>query len=75
MLDWFHLAMKLHAIWSSVSSRAGLLYERPVFMKQCEGLWRKIRDALWHGQADKAIELARMLAASLLEERPRLPPF
>jgi hypothetical protein len=46
MLDWFHLAMKMHAIWSSMTARTWPLGERPVFMKQCERLWRKIRDAL-----------------------------
>jgi hypothetical protein len=75
MLDWFHLAMKMHAIWSSVTARTRPLGERPVFMRRCERLWRKIRNALWHGHAEKAIELTRMLAASLLEERPFLPPF
>lgn len=76
MLNWFHLAMKMHAIWSSVTARTWRLGERPVFMRRCERLWRKIRNALWHGHAEKAIELTRMLvAASLLEERPLLSPF
>lgn len=43
-------------------------------MKQCEHLWRKVRDTLWRGHAEKAIELARTLAASLLREHPRLLP-
>jgi glutathione S-transferase len=43
-------------------------------MKPCERLWRKIRDALWHGQAEKAIELARMLDGRSVEHFSRWFP-
>lgn len=44
-------------------------------MTRCERLWRKVRNALWRGRADAAIEMTRTLVASLREEMGELPTF
>jgi len=45
MLDWFHLAMKLHAIRSALFAST---FERvPEVINRCRRLWAKIREALW----------------------------
>lgn len=67
MLNWFRLAMKLHAIRSSLFSYHYFL-PRPEVFSRCERIWRKIREALWRGRAAVGIELTRMLAASMKEE-------
>ncbi len=74
MLDWFHLAMKLHAIRTSLFAGQTFV-PRPLFLRRCEKIWRKVREALWRGQAAMGIELTRMLATSLQEEAPHLDRF
>lgn len=74
MLDWFHLAMKLHAIRSSLFSCHYFL-PRPEVFSRCEKVWRKIREALWRGRAAMGIELTRMLAASMKEEALKRESF
>jgi hypothetical protein len=44
MLDWFHLAMKLHAIKTSLF--ASTFEPAPAIIQRCRRLWTKIRDAL-----------------------------
>ena len=50
---------------------------RPAQMKRYESLWKDAREALWHGQADKAIETIRTLIASLQDavQTCELQPF
>jgi len=63
MLDWFHLAMKLHAIRSALFANT---FERiPEVIGRCRRLWTRVREALWRGRASLAIELARTLATTL----------
>lgn len=73
ILDWFHLGMKLQAVKSPLFARPLDWREPPVVICQCGHLWRRVRDALWRGQGEKAIELVRTLIASLGEENPVLP--
>lgn len=73
-LVWFHLAMKLHAIRSSLFSRNYFL-PRPEIFSRCEKIWRKIREALWRGGAAIGIELTRTLAASMKEEALKRESF
>ena len=73
MLDWFHLAMKLHAVRTSLFAST---FERaPAIIQRCRRLWAKMRDALWRGRAALGIELARTLGASLAEAAPTMRPF
>ena len=44
-------------------------------MTRYECLWRKIREALWRGKGELAIEMIRTLAASLSEDIKVLPAF
>jgi hypothetical protein len=73
ILDWSHLGMKLHAVKTSIFARTYYRIDRPLFMTRCERLWKKIRNALWRGKADAAIEMTRTLVASLREEVDVLP--
>ena len=75
ILDWFHLGMKLRAINTPLCARTYPWLGRPAFMVRCEGLWRKVRDALWRGRGEIAIEMVRTLVASLKEEIELLPRF
>lgn len=77
VLDWFHIGMKLQAIRTTLSSLC-IDYSRnprPLFMDTCLRLWKKLRNALWHGRGDKAIELARMLVASIEDQHPQMTGF
>jgi len=73
MLDWFHLAMKLHAVKTSLF--ASTFEPAPAIIQRCRRLWTTIRDALWRGRAALGIELARTLEASLAEAAPLTRPF
>jgi hypothetical protein len=75
ILDWFHLGMKLHTVKTPIFVRTYYRIDRPLFMTRCERLWKKIRNALWRGKADAAIEMTRTLVASLREEVDVLPNF
>jgi len=75
ILDWFHLAMKLHAVKSPLFARPLNGRDAPVLIRQCGRLWRKVRDALWRGRGGKAIEIVRTLIASLNEEIADLSAF
>lgn len=75
ILDWFHLSMKLQAVKSPLFSQSYDFAARPEFMIRCQRLWSKIRDALWRGRGDEAMEMTRTLIASLAEELASLPPF
>jgi len=73
MLDWFHLAMKLHPVKTSLF--ASTFEPAPAILQRCRRLWAKIRDALWRGRVALGIELARTLEASLAEAAPLMKPF
>jgi len=75
ILDWFRLAMKLHAVKSPIFARTYYRIDRPEFMNRCERLWKRIRNALWRGRGEAAIEMTRSLVASLHDEIKVLPPF
>ncbi|MBE0548088.1 MAG: ISKra4 family transposase [Rubrivivax sp.] len=75
ILDWFHLGMKLHTVKSPLFARPLDWREPPAIIQQCGRMWRKVRDALWRGRGEKAIELVRTLIVSLKEEVPFLPAF
>ncbi|AJK46437.1 hypothetical protein BGL_1c19280 [Burkholderia plantarii] len=73
MLDWFHLAVKLHAVKTSLF--ASTFEPAPAILQRCRRFWAKIRDALWRGRAALGIELTRTLEASLAEAAPLMKPF
>ena len=75
ILDWFHLAMKLHAVKTPLSARTDFWVKRPALMVRCARLSGKVRDALWRGRGEAAIEMVRTLTASLREAIPALPAF
>lgn len=68
VLDWFHLGMKLQAVKSPLFARPLDGREPPVLIRQCGRLWRKVREALWRGHGDLAIEMLRTLIQSLKDE-------
>lgn len=77
LLDWFHISMMLRAIETPLKS---LSYDyrndqRPAFMDRCVSRWQHIRHALWRGKADKAIELAETLIATIEAKFPTLKGF
>ena len=74
-LDWFHIGMKLHAVRSALCAYTSPLYQRPMVMQRCERLRNRVRDKLWRGRGDSAIEILRMLIASLNLEIGSLPQF
>lgn len=64
ILDWFHLGMKLHAVKTPIFAQTyDYTISRPAFMARCERLWRKVRNALWRGKGEAAIEMVRTLIA------------
>ena len=75
ILDWFHIGMKLHAVRSALCAYTMPLYQRPVVMRRCERLINRVRDKLWRGRGDAAIEILRTLIASLNLEIGSLPQF
>jgi hypothetical protein len=75
ILDWFHLAMKLHTVKTPLSARTDFWVKRPALMVRCARLSGKVRDALWRGRGEAAIEMVRTLTASLREAIPALPGF
>jgi hypothetical protein len=75
ILDWFHIGMKLHAVRTALCAYTFPVLQRPVVMQQCERLLNRVRDKLWRGQGDAAIELLRALIASLNLEIGSLPLF
>ena len=75
ILDWFHLGMKLHAVKGPIFARWYFASARPPLITRCERLWKKIRNALWRGKGEAALEMTRTLVASLHEEFEALEPF
>lgn len=74
ILDWFHISMKLRAITSSVCAYEYFL-GRPEVMERTDRLLLKIRDALWRGRGQTAIEMLRTVAVSLEIAVETLPFF
>ena len=74
-LDWFHLSMKIHAVRRSLGAYQMAPTRRPAFMAASARSATKIRDHLWRGRTEEAIELTRDLIASLQAGAPTLPPF
>lgn len=74
-LDWFHLSMKIHAVRRSLGAYQMAPTRRPAFMAASAGSATKIRDHLWRGRTEEAIELTRDLIESLQAGAPTLPPF
>jgi hypothetical protein len=74
-LDWFHLAMKIHAVRTALGACAMAPTRRPTFMVRSARTAGKVRDHLWHGRAAAAIELTEALITSLAATTPALPPF
>jgi hypothetical protein len=64
ILDWFHISMKMHAIRSSVCAY-NYFSRRPEIMQRSERILVRVRDALWRGRGETAIEMLCTLAASL----------
>jgi hypothetical protein len=64
ILDWFHISMKMQAIRSSICAY-NYFSRRPEIMLRSERLLVRVRDALWRGRAETAIEMLRTLATSL----------
>jgi hypothetical protein len=77
VLDWFHIGMKLRAVQTPLCASAIAVTRRPELMKRCESIWREVREALWRGHAEKAIETTRSLIATLDRALTahELPPF
>lgn len=75
MLDWFHLAMKIHAVRTTLGTCAMTPARRPAFMALSARAASKIRDLLWRGRTQEALELTRALITSLSAEVPKLPPL
>jgi hypothetical protein len=74
-LDWFHLAMKIHAVRTALGARVMATTRPPAFMVQSARTAGKVRDHLWHGRTGEAIELTEALIKSLATATPTLPPF
>jgi hypothetical protein len=70
ILDWFHLAMKIHAVRTALGACALAPTPRPAFMVRSARTGAKIRDLLWRGRAEEALELTRALIRSLRSEAP-----
>jgi hypothetical protein len=75
ILDWFHISMKLHAVRSVLCAYTFPLLQRPMAMQRCERLVNRVRDRLWRGRGDVAIEILRTLIASLDLEIRSMPKF
>ncbi|WP_250481298.1 hypothetical protein [Caballeronia sp. GAOx1] len=73
LLDWFHISMKLRAVQSPICARN--YSKRPDIMLRAERLLRKVRDALWRGRGQTAIEMLRTLTASFEIAARALPIF
>ena len=52
-LDWFHLAMKIHAVRTALGACAMTQSQRPAFMARSSRVGNKIRDLLWRGRTDE----------------------
>ncbi len=74
ILDWFHVSMKLRAVPSSICAY-NYFSKRPEIMQRSERLLGRVRDALWRGRGETAIEMLRTLAASLAIAAEELPFF
>lgn len=74
ILDWFHVSMKLHAIRTSTCAY-DYFSERPEIIHQSERLLTKVRDALWRGRGETAIEMLRTMSATLAIASEQLPFF
>ena len=74
-LDWFHLAMKIQALRTSLGACAMTQSRRPAFMARSARIGNKVRDLLWRGRTDEALELTRTLIESLSTGAPKLAPF
>jgi hypothetical protein len=57
ILDWYHIGMKLHSVRSALCAYTLPLLQRPVVMQRCKRLLSRVRDKLWHGRGDAAIEM------------------
>lgn len=75
ILDWFHMGMKLQAVKRPLCAVTFPCSTRPELMLQCERSWRGMREALWRGRGEEAIELLRILRANLTHGMKDLPPF
>jgi hypothetical protein len=67
--------MKLHAVRSALSAYTFPLDQQPVVMRRCLRLINRVRDKLWRGRGEAAIEILRTLIASLNLEVGSLPQF
>jgi hypothetical protein len=74
ILDWFHVSMKMHAIRSSICAYS-YFSERPEIIQRSGRLLVRVRDALWRGRGETAIEMLRTLAVSLAIAAEELPLF
>jgi len=74
-LDWFHLAMKIQAVRTSLGAHTMATTRRPVFMNSSARVANKIRRLLWRGHVDEAIGLLDILTTSLKAQAPMLSPF
>jgi hypothetical protein len=74
-LDWFHLAMKIHAVRTSLGASTMTPNRRPAFMARSARTGSKIRDLLWRGHTEEALGLTHTLIKSLQAEAPKLSPF
>ena len=72
-LDWFHLAMKIHAVRTALGACAITPNRRPAFMTRSARTGSKIRDLLWRGRTEEALDLTRTLITSLQAEAPNAP--
>lgn len=67
MIDWFHIAMKLQAVITPISSCSGPWVHPPQIMVRAQRLATRVRDALWRGRAHEAIAMLETLEATLAE--------
>jgi hypothetical protein len=74
-LDWFHLAMKIHGIRTSLGASTMTPNRRPAFMARSARTGSMIRDLLWRGRTQEALGLTYTLIKSLKAETPKLSPF
>ncbi|WP_028215029.1 ISKra4 family transposase [Paraburkholderia mimosarum] len=74
ILDWFHVSMKLHAIRTSICAY-NYFSEKPEIIQRSERLLTKVRDALWRGRGETAIEMLRTMSATLAIASEQLPFF
>ena len=51
-LDWFHLAMKIQALRTSLEACAMTQSRRPAFMARSARIGNTVRDLLWRGRTD-----------------------